>query len=102
MATAPSGYTAGAPVNGVIPLYNSASGLIAGTMQNGKTNLLGSDATAAQSAALANFPHEIGVSGTGSAPDSVTANSYLSPSGGQTGSGNMTWNDITNAGYSPS
>ena len=103
MAAVPSGYTAGAPVNGVTPLYNAENGLIAGTMQNGKTNIIGSDATPAQAAVLRGFPNEIGVSGAQSAtPAQTQGTSYLTAAGGQPGSGNMTWNDIQNSGYGAS
>jgi hypothetical protein len=92
MATVPTGYTAGTPVNGVIPLYSSTTGQIAGTMQGGVAQYL--DTEANKSAAYA-FPSEIGVSGTPAA--AASSQSYLSPS---TGSGNMTWQDIANQGYS--
>lgn len=96
MATVPQGYTAGSPINGVIPLYDSTSGQIAGTMQGGVVSKL--DSEAQKSAAYA-FPSEIGVSGTQGAPATATATSYLGPSGG----GNMaSWNDIASQGYGAS
>jgi hypothetical protein len=88
--------TAGSPVNGVIPLYDSSSGLIAGTMQGGVVSKLDSEA---QKSAAYSFPNEIGVNGTAQTTATAAApTSYLSPSGG---SGNMSWNDIANIGYSP-
>ena len=79
MATVPAGYTAGAPANGVIPLYN-AGGMIAGTIANGQTNLLDSNSTQAEKSAAYAFPSEIGVSasqvaGTGQA--AASPQSYL-------------------------
>ena len=100
MAAVPAGYVAGSPVNGVIPLYDSTSGQIAGTMAGGKISTL--DTEANKSAAYA-FPSEIGVSGQSAgagAPGSAAApQSYLSSSGSSGGSGNMTWQDIQNSGY---
>ena len=100
MAAVPAGYVAGSPVNGVIPLYNSTSGQIAGTMAGGKVSTL--DTEANKSAAYA-FPSEIGVSGQAAgagAPGAAgTPQSYLSSSGSSGGSGNMTWQDIQNSGY---
>ena len=102
MATVPAGMTAGSPVNGVIPLYNSTSGQIAGTMAGGKVSTL--DTEANKSAAYA-FPSEIGVNapsaGAGAPGAAAGPQSYLSSSGNSGGSGNMTWNDITNLGYTP-
>ena len=102
MATVPAGYTAGAPANGVIPLYD-AGGMIAGTIANGQTNLLDSNSTQAEKSAAYAFPSEIGVSGQAAgagAPGAAAASqSYLSSSGSSGGSGNMTWQDIQNQGY---
>ena len=102
MATVPAGYTAGAPANGVIPLYD-AGGMIAGTIANGQTNLLDSNFTEAKKSAAYAFPSEIGVSGQAAgagAPGAAAASqSYLSSSGSSGGSGNMTWQDIQNQGY---
>ena len=50
------------PANGVIPLYD-ASGMIAGTIANGQTNLLDSNSTQAEKSTAYQFPSEIGVSG---------------------------------------
>jgi hypothetical protein len=94
MATVPAGMTAGSPVNGVIPLYSSTTGQIAGTMQGGQ--VIGLDSEANKSAAYA-FPNEIGVSGGAAGNTAVNTQSYLSPSGSNMAS----WNDITSAGYSP-
>ena len=101
MAAVPAGYVAGSPVNGVIPLYDSTSGQIAGTMVSGKISTL--DTEAKKSAAYA-FPSEIGVSGqsAGAGASGAAPQSYLSSSGSSGGSGNMTWQDIQNAGYGAS
>ena len=96
MAIAPAGYTAGAPANGVIPLYD-ATGAIAGTIADGKTNLLDSNSTQAEKSAAYAFPSEIGVSGgaaagTGQAapfaPASTTS-SYLTGASPSTQSNSM-------------
>ena len=84
--------TAGSPVNGVIPLYSSTTGQIAGTMQGGK--VIGLDTEANKSAAYS-FPNEIGVSGGASG---AGTQSYLTPSGGGS---NMNWDQISSYGYSP-
>ena len=97
MATIPAGYVAGSPVNGVIPLYDSTSGAIAGTMQGGVLHAL--DTEANKSAAYA-FPNEIGVNAqSGATGQAAAPQSYLSSSGSSGGSGNMTWQDIQNQGY---
>ena len=103
MATVPAGYTAGAPANGVIPLYD-ASGMIAGTIANGQTNLLDSSSTEGEKSAAYAFPSEIGVGGqaAGTGAGAVAPQSYLSSSGSSGGSGNMTWQDIQNQGYGAS
>ena len=101
MATVPAGYTAGAPANGVIPLYD-AGGMIAGTIANGQTNLLDSNSTQAEKSAAYAFPSEIGVGGQAAGTGAGAAaapQSYLSSSGSSGGSGNMTWQDIQNQGY---
>ena len=99
MAAVPSGYTAGSPVNGVIPLYDSTSGLIAGTMQGGVVNMVKTNDPKA-TATLSSFPNEIGVQGQAqpaAAAGAPSSSSYL-----QSGSGNMTWQDIMNTGYGAS
>ena len=101
MATVPAGYTAGAPANGVIPLYD-AGGMIAGTIANGQTNLLDSSSTEGEKSAAYAFPSEIGVGGQAAGTGAGAAaapQSYLSSSGSSGGSGNMTWQDIQNSGY---
>ena len=105
MATVPAGYTAGAPANGVIPLYD-AGGMIAGTIANGQTNLLDSSSTEGEKSAAYAFPSEIGVGGQAAGTGAGAAaapQSYLSSTSGQTGSSNMaSWQDIQNAGYGAS
>ena len=99
MATVPAGYTAGAPANGVIPLYD-AGGMIAGTIANGQTNLLDSSSTEGEKSAAYAFPNEIGVNAqSGATGQAAAPQSYLSSSGSSGGSGNMTWQDIQNSGY---